>query len=841
MNKKILKPVVLTLVFLAALVIFSITANKENADMTTTMSEATLPVMYFYNGDIKIDELHGYVNEMDGTLMRDSIIPMSNERKLSISISTYGTPVDSISYEVRSIDGERLVTESEISDFIIEENQITSEITVANALENNQEYMIIFKLENGQNEYFYYARLMQTSDYNVDETLKFALDFHNKTLSKDDKAFFSTYMETTTGDRETLDYVDLSCTVNQITWGKFAGKQFMDPIVSFKEINASYNVITVNYVMTNTNEAGEIEYYNVEEYFRLRKTNERMYVLNYERTAEQLFNTENNFLDESSNIKLGIRNNQIDFKTNEAETIVGFVQQGELFSYNLNNNEITRIFTFRDSEGFDIRENWNQHDIKIIRVDEAGSIDFVVYGYMNRGDHEGEVGTAVYHFDGLARTVEEEVFIPSRASYEVVKAEMGKLLYVTDEGSLYLMTEGDVCKINLDTLKVEKIVENLNEGCYCVSESNRYFSWVNSDEKYSSTNLNLMDLKTGKSWTIDKGDGYYVQPLGFIDEDFIFGTANSSDVLTDAAGNVTFPMKELTIYDTDKKQDIKKYEPSGSVVEDISIDNYTITVKLIVASGGAYVDAGNDTIMNREADVSDKVYIVPVSLDDKMRTQTIEISANPDSSSTKQLTAQAVMNEKKKNIDFKKDKQNNHFYVYAKGKVLLSTDSSSDAITLANEKQGVVVDGSQHYVWMRARKNAVTPFAGVEPNPTDANSDVIVKAVSSILTYSNQSISVSEQVNLGTSAGEVMRNTLSDKTVLDLKGIKTEDIIFYVSQGNPVFAMTGANSAVVVTGYTSNGILYYYDPMTGKTESKSFADADNMFYGGGYHFITYME
>ena len=36
-------------------------------------------------------------------------------------------------------------------------------------------------------------------------------------------------------------------------------------------------------------------------------------------------------------------------------------------------------------------------DIKIARVDEAGSIDFVVYGYMNRGDHEGEVGTAVYH------------------------------------------------------------------------------------------------------------------------------------------------------------------------------------------------------------------------------------------------------------------------------------------------------------------------------------------------------------------------------------------------------------------------------------------------------------
>ena len=106
------------------------------------------------------------------------------------------------------------------------------------------------------------------------------------------------------------------------------------------------------------------------------------------------------------------------------------MQQGDLFSYNQTNNELTKVFSFRSPEGIDIRENWNQHDIKIVSVDEAGSIDFIVYGYMNRGNHEGEVGTCVYHYDGLAHTIEEEAFIPSKSSYEVLKAEMGKLLYV---------------------------------------------------------------------------------------------------------------------------------------------------------------------------------------------------------------------------------------------------------------------------------------------------------------------------------------------------------------------------------------------------------------------------
>ncbi len=73
---------------------------------------------------------------------------------------------------------------------------------------------------------------------------------------------------------------------------------------------------------------------------------------------------------------------------------------GRFIPYDINNGMIIKVFSFRDAEGIDERENWNHHDIKIVSVDEAGSIDFVVYGYMNRGTHEGEVGTGVYHYDG---------------------------------------------------------------------------------------------------------------------------------------------------------------------------------------------------------------------------------------------------------------------------------------------------------------------------------------------------------------------------------------------------------------------------------------------------------
>ena len=65
MKKIIIKPIVLLLVFIGALITFSFTTNWVNQDLTAKMADATFPVIYFYKDQIKINELHGYVQEMD--------------------------------------------------------------------------------------------------------------------------------------------------------------------------------------------------------------------------------------------------------------------------------------------------------------------------------------------------------------------------------------------------------------------------------------------------------------------------------------------------------------------------------------------------------------------------------------------------------------------------------------------------------------------------------------------------------------------------------------------------------------------------------------------------------
>lgn len=843
MSKKIIKPIVLSVLFLTALIVFSVFTNKDNKDLTVEMKEATLPIVRCYQGDTGVALLHGYVTKMDSTAMRDTIIPVDNNRILPIAISTYGMKIDGISYEIRSMDGQRLVARNDLTDYKQDGNEIKAELTIQNLLEHDEEYQLIFTLTSEKNELYYYTRLMQTEECYAKECMDFAQQFHEYTFREDADQFISRYMDPATGDTSSLNYVDLTCTLKQITWADFKPEKVGQVNASFKEINSSYNVITLEYVVAHAGDDGQTEYYSVEEYYRLRMTQTRMYVLNFERTMNQIFRGQNNFISDNNRIQLGIRDKEIEYAVSETGDIIAFVQEGELWCFDRINNKIVQVFSFFSAKGMDERESWDQHDIKIARVDEAGSVDFVVYGYMNRGSHEGEVGTAVYHYDGIVHTIEEEVFIPTDKSYEILKAQMGQLLYVNDQGMLYLMLDKNLYSVDLNTLTPTVLVENLKENCYKISESNQYFAWVESEKEYQSEVIHLMDMKSGTVYEIKEQDGIYLHPLGFIDDDFIYGAAKKDKVVLTAAGKTVFPMSSLKIMGTseDSHNILKEYKPNKGKIESISIEDYTIKVHLMKKSGGHYVDAGYDSIMNREADTQEKVSAAS-TITEVWETRHQLVMKNPaESAKIKMLTAREVILEAPRNLIIEEKKSQERFYVYQKGDVILATESISDAIICANEKLGVVVDSNQQYVWMRARKSIQNPFTGIQVNEADENASTVVQAVSALLNYRGMSgLSVKELIDNGSTPKSVMESSLKDSVVLDVSGCTVDEIVFYVSKGSPVFAMTGGNSAVLVTGYSANRI-YYYDPAARKTLSKSYEDADRWFEDAGNIFFTYLD
>ncbi len=607
MKKGMIKLLVLAGVFLLGVIVFGELTNHSNEDLTTEMADATLPVVSFFmkgeGENQEVNELRGYTKEMQSVYMRDAITTVSSDRLLPLQVQTYDTKIDEISYEIRSLDASRLIADSKVEVYEEKKGRIKAELTIQNLLEENEEYLFIIKLKSGGDTIYYYTRIMEETVCHTKECVDFAMSFHEKTFDVDEARELATYLEpNASGDNSNLHKVDIHSSLKQVAWADFKGERLTTPVPSLKEVNDSYTVVVLDYLVASIGINGEMEYYNVEEYYRVRYTNDRMYLLNYERTMNQIFRAENESF-YNNYIQLGIRDSEVEFASNEKGNIVSFVQEGELWSYNESSNQLSQVFSFIGNEGIDKRENYGEHDIKIINIDETGSVNFVVYGYMNCGSHEGQVGICVYHYDSIANTTEEELFIPSSSSYQVMRADLGQLMYENAQGIFFIMLGGIVYRIDLSTMEVKEFITGLSQGDYAISESHKYFAWTEKDGQGMGTGIHLMDLDTGDKKELSPGGEGYLKTLGFMQEDFVYGIARKEDVVKDLTGNVTFPMYKVCIMDSSTAEQLKEYEKPGYYVSDIEIWDYIMYLNRIQFNGMAYVEASQDTIMNREGTV----------------------------------------------------------------------------------------------------------------------------------------------------------------------------------------------------------------------------------------------
>lgn len=707
MLKGIRKFLILLAVFCVALVVFSKLTNHETRDLTTDMSEASLPVVYVVNGEKLMNEMHGYVDEMSVVSMRDTITPLPQNGKLTLRIDSYGKKIQKVSFQIRSLNGDRLVQDGDIS-VSGDAASVTGTVSVENLLEDNTEYQFILQVKAGDQTSRYYTRICEEGKSQIGQCVDFVEKFHDITMNKERQGELSSYMEpSTAADNTTLQKVTINNSLSQAGWGDFQGKEVTDPIVSIKEMNDEYQVILLEYIMSAVGDNGESEYYNVEEYYRVRVGAEKIYLLNFERTVEEIFRGEGSQVS-GNTINLGIRSDNVDFKANETGNVICFVQQGELWSYNQVENKMTQVFSFRSQEGMDIRENYNEHDIRILRTtDEGGSIDFVVYGYMNRGEHEGQVGVSVCHYDCLTNTVEEMLFVPTTLSYEIVKEQIGKLMYVSDQGTFYMTISNQVYKIDLNTRKESVFIDNLKPEMLVNSEDGRYIAWTEDGSV-----MHMTDLEKDNTYEVSADADQLIRPLGFLDGDCIYGVGNRTDIFSTDTQTDTLALGKVLIMDTvgSEHQILKTYETPGIYVTGIRIEDGSIYLSRVVKNGDVYTETTEDTIMNRDMQEKEQVSVSSTTSATKQKEVVLKLLGETVSSSTTLVIPKLILNETSNTIEMKNLNATSAYYVYAKGKVVLATSDMAAAVQYADANKGVVIGKDLLYVWRLGESQTQEPL-----------------------------------------------------------------------------------------------------------------------------------
>lgn len=815
MKKKLIRAGILLVIFICGVAGFSSLMNYQSTDNKTDMETASSPSMAMMIEDTEVNRMYAYADDMDVRFVRDGLTPVGTDRSLKVSITPNGREIDSLVYEVCTSDGEQVIENNKIRSFTEEEDgRLTVEFTLSQPILMNQEYALTFTLSTEDGTWNYYTRILQRVGLSTAQYVEFVNSFYTKTFAQDDTGDLTTYLEPDTSVvSNSFRSLDIHSDVDMITWGDLNPQISRPGIPTIEDISENSGSISLTYYISAENENGEVEKYQVDEFYRMSYNQTRVYLLDFQRHVKQVLTTEQNLVS-NGKINLGITDTDVQYMSDSTGTILAFVQQGDLWSYNIETNKMTRVFSFRDTGSNDERNDINRHDIKIVRVSENGDIDFILYGYMNRGQHEGQVGTSVYHYSAEQNAMEEEFFLRSLQSSEFLQKDVEKLSYVSEDGNLYLLLEGNLYRFRMEEKTYEVLQEQIEDDCFFVSENSRYAAWMDGMDPYNTTSITFIDFNTGAQKTIQADQGTRIRLFGFINNDLIYGVANESDIVTNASGGTDFAMTEVRIQNFDGEL-VKSYHQDGYYVLDVTIQENLLELSRATKVGDSFAGTSGDQIMNNVRSKQDEVFSVITSTTVRQGNVTsIQFAADSSGQPPLVVDTKIIENpDRTLNMELSSESEDK-YYVYGGGELSGIYDSASQAVAKAEEESGIVLNTAQQYIWE----------AGNTGDRASISAQDLPEAVA--------------QASLDAAAlNEALKG---QGKVIDMTGCTLEQILYEVSAQRPVIAKGENGQAVVIIGYDDyNTILY--NPSTQETYYFGMQDSTDTFQANGNVFLCYLE
>lgn len=843
MKKRIIKAAVFVLTFLISLLVISKIMNQGNNNMTMEMAKATLPVITMQRGELSYNELHGYKQAMNTAFMQDTVTELSEDRSLEFTVDTYGVTVNGISIEVRNMEGSRLIENTPVTELSTGKDSITAKITLKDLIEQDKEYALVILLDTGEeNPIRYYTKVIWSENTALTEKLSFVEEFHQVLFDKEraKEEGIAKYLESNaSGDNSSFHKVDIHSSFQMITWGDLSPRQVTESQIQVTQLQNQTACFLVNFLVSTRDDKKET-YYTVQEYYRVRylPNAERMYLLNYERTMTQIPD-ETGELYGNDKLILGIADENTVFQESEDGNIVVFESANRLFSYNATTNKLAVLFSFYNKENQDARDLYGQHGIKILDVDEGGNVNFAVYGYMNRGRHEGEVGIAVYYYDSALNTIEEAVYIPCDTSFSVLQAEMEQLLYVNRDNKLYVFLDNVVYEADLEAFTWVRIAQITQDGTMQVSDNHKLLVWQEGEDLYHGDRLLVRNLGTGDGSQITAGAGEAIMPMGFIGEDIVYGLARISDIIVDAGGRSFFPMYKICINDA-----------SGNLLrsdekEDVYITGWTVTDERVVLDrvqlvNGAYKEIEQDYLMLNNKTVEGKNKYQTVTVEKYLKYVQIQTRKEIDAKTIQVLNPKEVVFEGGRTLKLSKEEEkSDRYYVYGAYGVNGIYVSEAKAVEQAYEESGRVTDEEGRCIFIRGNRVTRNQIMAIKETSMSEERSSLAVCLDTMLSHAGVVRNTQTYLDMGQSAEQILQDNL-DAEVLNLTGCNLDAMLYYVNQDIPVLAILKDGEAVLVTGFNEFNVVIL-EPSTGKLYQKGMNDSTEWFAENGNYFLTYVR
>lgn len=811
---------VLLAVFTCGVAVTSFLMNGSVSSDGAYMKEATFPEVMVEIDGMYVNRMFGYAQKMQIDFTRDSLTPMDTSKKITLAINPYSCELYNLSYEIRTSDGGKVIENSSTRKMTSQDSYLIANLKLkTDEMLMNQEYSLQITLDTSVGEVYYYTRIIQRAQLNTSQYVEFVQLFYERCIDKETGTReLSAYVES---DESVADNnftsINIHSSLDMITWGTLAPSISQKAVPTIKDINETTGSISLDYEVTAKDENKQEEVYHVNDFYRMRYGEEGVLLLDFTRDTQQIFDGELDVVDDNG-LTVGVASNDIQYMSDSSGEIVAFVQEGDLWTYNRSGNKLARVFSFRQDEEEGSRDTDNIldiHDVKIIRIDESGNMDFVIYGYFNRGIHEGMVGVGVYHYSSDQNLVDEQVFIPSTESYEFLKMDIGNLSYINGQNQLFLLLGGNLYQVDIDGQSYEIIQDGIKTGHFVSSASNASGAWMVGDDLYNCTKIRTINFETGETRKIQSKEGGTLRALGFLNEDLVYGLARNENIVTDAAGKKVYAMDSLRIEDFQGNV-VKEYSQADQYIIDANINDTLMEIQLAKRVGNVYVSSGLDNIMNNRKMEEEQVSISSAYTERKGFVIHLDFEQTDGSGRPAVVFSKHRVGSGEETV-LDVDTQvpvEELYYVYAGGKLDSIYTDPAQAIAQADEKVGVVLNRSQQYVWERGNKKTK-----VQLNLSDVPAAILE----------------------GTLDYEALASRLdAGMQPMNFSGCTLDQVLYSVSAQRPVIAARGDGGSYVIVGYDEYNTIVY-NPDNQETKYMAMDESTELFQGAGNVFYSYLE
>lgn len=857
MLKQVYRIIILIIIFIASLYYFGKDIKEVvfDIDNTTTMENATFPLITLRSEGKDINLLHGYSSNLDANSIREVLLPIGQNQAYEVIIDQKDYDIKKLNYEIREFSKNELKEKKSVSVFSEDGELKIARINFDTELVKDKEYAVKITLITSESKkVHYYHRIKKHDVTYLADKIDFVMEFHEAIKDKTKAEEYTRYLEPD-GKKEntTLANVNINSSFDLITWGNLNPEFITNVIPAVIENYTDIASIVLEYIVS-ANVSGLPEIYKVKEYYRIRYSSDRMFLLNYERRMEALFDIELASVSKSQ-LKLGITNDPYtEYLASDDKKKFAFIRSKELWFYNLEENDIDRVFSFRQEDTDYIRDIYDQHDIKILNMDAEGNVDFMVYGYMNRGQYEGRVALVMYEYILAEKRIEEKVYIPLDEPYQSLKESIGAFAYVNSLDVFYFHIYNSLYSYDLITRQITELADNTMKEDVVAFYDEGYVAWQESSNPWDANNIKIMDIETGEIQMIKATEGYKIQLLDKIDSNLIYGYVEDSDITTLIDGTVVVPMSRIEIATT-KMDVLKTYFKDGFFITGIEVKDNTIELfratEEMVDGKRILTATTNDYIMNHSVEKKPYLNIVSRITESALIEYYLELPAgftmnevpNKFTSVNTVISEDPTLRLTKNKHDFIQESllknNNNIYYTHILGELEERYYEAADAINVADAGVGVVINSSNLIVWERGVKASrynITAFEDVELTATQNTMDSCIKLLARYLgvNIDNKSIDLHD-----ISAYEAIINHINIIPIR-LTGASLDQVLYYVSKGRPVIAMTGYNDAVLIYGYDAFNI-FMIDPKQGKAIKQGIQDSTQLFERAGNIFISYLD